>query len=78
MAVYGRGDCVDYAALGKRIRQKRREAGITQEQFATLAGISTAFVGHIERGTRVLSVETLYRLCKVLGVAADYLIGLKE
>ena len=67
---------MDYEALGKRIRQKRREAGITQEQLAEMAGISVAFVGHIERGTRVLSVETLLRLCLALEMSADDLLGL--
>ena len=67
---------MDYEALGKKIRRKRREMDITQEQLAEMAGISTAFVGHIERGTRVLSVETLERICKALGVSADYLIGI--
>ena len=62
---------MDYSAMGKKIRRKRREMDITQAQLAELAGISTAFVGHIERGTRVLSVETLCRICKALGVSAD-------
>ena len=64
--------------MGKKIRKKRREMDITQAQLAEMAGISTAFVGHIERGTRVLSVETLCRICKALCVSADYLMGLEE
>lgn len=68
---------MDYAAMGKKIRRKRREMDITQAQLAELAGISTAFVGHIERGTRVLSVETMQRICKALAVSADYLMGLE-
>ena len=39
---------------------------LTQEQLAELAEISLSFVGHIERGTRTISVETLARLCKAL------------
>ncbi|MBR4929740.1 MAG: helix-turn-helix transcriptional regulator [Bacteroidaceae bacterium] len=64
--------------MGKKIRRKRREMDITQEQLAALVGISTSFVGHIERGTRVPSIETLYRICDALGVSADYLMGLEE
>ena len=77
MAIYVRGDFMDYTAMGKKIRRKRREMDITQAQLAELAGISTAFVGHIERGTRVLSVETLCRICKALGVSADDLLGIE-
>ena len=69
---------MDYIALGRRVRYIRRGLDITQAQLAEMAGISTAFVGHIERGTRVPSVETLARICKVLGVSADYLMGLEE
>lgn len=69
---------MDYAALGRRVRERRRERRITQEQLAELAGISTQFAGHIERGTRVLSVETLFRLCAALGVSADYLMGISD
>lgn len=67
---------MDYKALGRRVRCIRRGMDMTQAELAELAGISTAFVGHIERWTRVLSVETLERLCKALGVSADYLMGI--
>lgn len=69
---------MDYKALGRRVRRIRRGMDMTQAKLAELAGISTAFVGHIERGTRVLSVETLERICKALAVSADYMMGLKE
>lgn len=67
---------MDYVKLGKRVRYIRHCQDITQEQLADKTGISTSFVGHIERGTRVLSVETLYRLCLALGVSADWLMGI--
>ena len=48
---------------------------MTQEQLAERAGISTSFVGHIERGTRVASLCTLYSICAVLGVKLDYVVA---
>lgn len=68
---------MDYIKTGRKIRAQRRVLGMTQERLAELCGISTAFVGHIERGTRVLSVETLFRICKVLGLSADDALGLE-
>ena len=47
---------------------------LTQEQLADLAGISLSFVGHIERGTRAISVETLARLCKALETDMHYIV----
>ena len=67
---------MDYVQLGKRVRYIRRCKDITQEQLAEMVGISTSFVGHIERGTRVLSVDTLFKLCIALGVSADDLMGI--
>ena len=49
---------------------------MTQEQLAERCGISPAFVGHIERGTRVMSLDKLWRLCVVLNMSADVLLDI--
>lgn len=66
---------VDYAAMGKRIRKARKEKRMTQNQVAQLCDISAAFFGHIERGTRVASVETLIMIARVLQVSLDVLVN---
>lgn len=66
---------MDYIELGKRIRAARSRLNLTQEQLAEQAELSAAFVGHIERGTRVLSVETLVRLCRVLQITPNALLS---
>lgn len=67
---------MDYSALGKRVRIRRKALGITQEKLAEIVDVSTSFIGHIERGTRKLSVETLCNICIVLDVSADFLMGI--
>lgn len=67
---------MDYSAIGEKIRLKRLILGLTQARLAECAGISTAFMGHIERGTRVMSIETLCALCKALELSANDLMGL--
>lgn len=69
---------MDFVRFGKRVRAVRRAQDITQERLAELAGVSTSFIGHIERGSRVLSVETLHNICIALGASADDLMGLSE
>ena len=64
-----------YKRLGAQLKRRRIEQGLTQEQLAEAADISTAFYGHIERGTRKLSVDTLYKLTKALQCPADDLLG---
>ena len=65
---------MDYTALGKRIRERRIALSLTQEQLAETADISFAFVGHIERGTRKMSVSTLLALARALDCSVDYLL----
>lgn len=67
---------MNHAAMGQRIKAKRKELHLTQEQLAEYADISASFLGHIERGTRIASIETLYAICKALNVSSDYLLGL--
>lgn len=65
---------MDYKDLGARVRAMRRQMGLTQEQLAEKVGISASFLGHIERGTRVASLETLVALCNELHVSPVYLL----
>ena len=68
---------VDYTQTGHRIRRHRRAQDLTQEQLADLIGMSASFAGHIERGSRKLSVETLCAIADALDLSADYLLGRK-
>ena len=65
---------VDYVALGKRIKEKRIQSHLTQEQLGEMCDLSTAHIGHIERGTRIPSVDVLFQISQVLNVSIDYLI----
>lgn len=66
-----------YDVLGTMIKTRRKELKLTQEDLAEKVEISPSFMGHIERGSRVLSVDTLRRLCVALNLSADDLLGLK-
>ncbi len=64
---------INYEALGNRIRTARKRKGLSQEKLGEICLISTAHIGHIERGTRIPSLETLYKISKELNVSMDYL-----
>ena len=66
---------VDLTAMGKRVRSKRLELGLTQQKMAEQLGVSLSFYGHIERGTRVPSIETLVTIANCLNVGIDYLLA---
>ena len=65
---------INYEGIGRRIHKQRKEKGLSQEQLAEQIGISLSFMGHIERGTRVASVETLARICKALEADMHYIV----
>jgi DNA-binding XRE family transcriptional regulator len=47
----------DYMKIGRNIKRYRHWNELTQEQLAELIGVSTSFVGHIERGTRKIRCQ---------------------
>lgn len=65
---------MNYQDFGLRVRALRRQMGLTQEELSEQVGISASFMGHIERGTRVASLETLVALCNTLNVNPEYLL----
>ena len=68
---------LDYQIIGKRIKERRKAMGMTQEQFAERTNRSTAFIGHIERGTRIMSLETFFEISRALDCSSDELLGLE-
>lgn len=65
---------IDYTKIGTRIRRARKEKGWSQCELAKQCGISMSFIGHIERGTRIMSLDTFAKVCMSLGVDADGLL----
>ena len=60
--------------VGRRIRQARETAGLTQERFAELVGISPQNVSCVERGLAGVSLTVLRRMCEILRVSSDSLL----
>ncbi len=65
---------LDYGKMGMRIRQVRKAKGWSQDELAKRCGISMSFLGHIERGTRIMSMETFANICTALDAGADELL----
>ena len=63
-----------YEDFGRRVRQQRIALQMTQEELSERAGISLSFLGHIERGTRKASLDTVIRLCNALKVSPSILL----
>ena len=54
---------------GEQLRSLRRERGLTQEEVALRADITTSYYGQIERGAANPSVALLEKICAVMGIS---------
>ena len=61
--------------LGQRIRDKRKEAGFTQEELGNLLGVSKVSICHWEKDTKKPSSKNLIALSKILNTPLEYLIA---
>jgi transcriptional regulator with XRE-family HTH domain len=52
--------------FGLKLRQKRKELGISQDKLALLAEIDRSYAGRIERGEVNITLEKAYQLAEVL------------
>lgn len=66
---------VDYSALGKRIRFRRRRLKLSQQDMARAVQISASYYGNIERGLRIPSIDTLVAIANALNVGVDFLLA---
>ena len=60
--------------FGRVIRSLRERRGLSQEALSDLAGLSRSFLGEIERGDAVPSVETLQKLADGLGEKLSFIV----
>jgi transcriptional regulator with XRE-family HTH domain len=66
-------------AVGKRIKERREAAGLTQQQLAVKAGLSVSNLAQIEQGQKAdPRISTVVALARALGVTVDDLLQLPE
>ena len=57
--------------IGKRIKQRREQIGLTQEQFAEKLGVAPNYISTIERGASFPRCEKLIAIINGLETSAD-------
>lgn len=62
----------DPAAVGRRLKQARERAGVSQRQLA-FSGCSSAYISRVESGDRIPSPKVLRELATRLGVSESWL-----
>lgn len=65
--------------MGRRIRELRIAAGLTQEQLGELVGLQKSAVAKYENGkTENMKRNVIQSMAKVLGVSPSYLMGFED
>ena len=60
--------------IGLRIRELREYCGMSREELAEASDLTVSFITQIERGQKGMSILSLIKLSRVLGVTTDYLL----
>ena len=56
--------------IAKFIKQKRKEAGLTQEEFAIRSGLGLRFVRELEQGTETVRMDKVNQALAMFGMIA--------
>ena len=65
---------MDLKAVGRRIKAAREKAGLTQEDLAAKANLSTTYISCIERGVKPPKLDTFVTIANAIGVSSDLLL----
>lgn len=62
-------------AIGKYIKEKRIEQGLSQQALAKLIGVTHASISYWENGVNIPNVVDVWKIADVLNVSIDELVG---
>lgn len=62
----------------ERLKAIREERSLSRSQLASLVGASTSAIARWELGMREPKFEMLRKLCDIMDVSSDYLLGRAE
>ena len=64
--------------VGSRIKYFRKLQGLSQESLALSAGLNPAFLGHLERGLKCPTVDTLNKIAVALKIPLSELVTFED
>lgn len=64
--------------IGRRIAAARKLVNLRQVDLAQVLGVNKYTVSKWERGKNLPDADTLYAMCKLMGVSSDFLLGLSD
>jgi transcriptional regulator with XRE-family HTH domain len=65
---------IDFDMLGTRIKKRRRELNLKQNELSEMLGISNNYLSNIENGHSIASLEVFSDICIKLKITPDLLL----
>ena len=63
-----------FESIGRNIRKYRIEKSLRQEDLAEMTGLSTNYIGALDRCDKIPSLETFIEIVNALGVTSDMVL----
>ena len=54
--------------FGNKVRNRRMELGLSQEELASRTGVHRTYIGMIERAEKNITLENIQKICKALNL----------
>ena len=64
--------------FGEKLRELRKEKGLTQKQLAEQLGNAQSAIYYWETNKQEPNISALKKLCEFFNVSSDYFIGLEK
>lgn len=68
-------DNLDFALIGKRIKEVRTDRQLTQEYLAKVTDVNVSHISNIETNKVKVSLTLLVSICNAMNVTVDYILG---
>ena len=68
-------DNLDFALIGKRIKEVRTDRQLTQEYLAKVTDVNVSHISNIETNKLKVSLTLLVSICSAMNVTVDYILG---
>lgn len=66
---------LDFAKIGKKIKETRISKHVTQEYVANMADVNVSHISNIENNRVKISLTTLVHVCNALDTTVDYILA---
>lgn len=68
----------DLEIIKERISQELKNSGFSQSELGRKLNVSQSCIAHYIRGDILPSIEMITKICKLLELDANYLLGLED